>query len=272
MCCSSAPAVFSGTRIALIEQENGDHVMMYDNTARNLGSGPNSMLLLVPSLKKLGPKNVIDTKNAPHILGDMWEALRPRTRSLSADAVLGSRGAAKGFAHTTMGIYDIVLAPSAAGIVEGLKQAVPTAKRPKISKDLLQGLEEDAPGYQFVVACFNNRDAAKASPIAVRYTPANPGFFVFPAVDAHDGNRPRFDRQVATDHWLFAGSLKDRSYRGAHVDYSDTLSPALEKVLPRAIVGANFRLAMDNGDFLLKREDVPVGNWSKLKRGVLTIQ
>ena len=269
MCLSAAPATFSGTRIACHKLPNGDQVMFYENTATNQapGGAPNAMILLIQSERTLGESNIIDTSDAPNILEDMWDACRPRTRGMTRGISFGGLLGGEKSIVVEMGIYHIVLADTARGIQRGIQKKVPAEKQAAIPNEILTSLEKLAPGYRFAVACFNNSDAKKATPIGVRFTPANPDYFVFPALDGHDGKAPQLASNVQVNHWLFAGAN-----RGVPVSYRDLPSAeAIHEFLPANVRGREFAGYMTNGDFYIPVADATSGNWETMRRGILDL-
>ena len=297
MCISAQPAQFKGTRILVAAQKDGTHIVFYDCKAKSGAiasessfppavdettqlpevplmegsSNANAMILLIPR-KKGTEIEVIDTEGAETILQDLSDSCR----TLEASFSLSSRGAGvKGtFRVTETGIFHVVTADSASQILEGIaSDKVPVGKKADVSRELLEGLEKKAPDYAFAVACFNNNQSKRAAPVGIQYTPALPDYFVFPALDGHDGNAPT-DEDVGIDHELFAGAVEGsglKAINGVEVQYKYTGS--IRHLLPKHVTYRKFPegTKMPNGDFVISVTDALNFNWGDMRRMVCSL-
>jgi len=260
MCISMQPSEMSSTKLYAGEATRGAtyvHVLAYQNHAKT--RGPNAMILPIPARGELGPENVIDTSSFKHFLDDITEATRRQTRGARGmDVDLSLSQGAQVF---DVGSYTVVLARRPNDVGEALARA-PAAKRPERREDVLISYNVNYPGSWLAMCCWNG--AIEAEPLLWWYEPANPELLFAPALDAHDGRAPQFERAVKVDHHVSFGSTLARScfppvstYRTANsnktspVLYSDTIPSSVQELLPRAVVGTHVTGAMPNGDFVL---------------------
>ncbi len=248
MCVSSAPAELTGTQLyAGRDPVNAElQVLVYANVARNQAPGPNAMLLHFPAIPgTMSPASVLPTDGCHHIMEDMVEAARPKTRSMS----LGAPGVGRGAVHVfESGIYTVVLAEYAGDIPRVLDQ-VRESRRPAISEELLAFYATEFPGFPVALCCFNNREAAQATPMMWLYAPLNPDVVFFPAIDCHTGGVPEFTGKVEVDHWLIGQGREP-------VTYGDIIPPQTRRHLPNAVSGYHLGGSMGNGDFVTVGGDV----------------
>lgn len=282
MCVCAAEAELSGTVLYQGRVEHPKHglihVLGYQNTARNLASGPNAMLLHLPG-KRMSQANFIDTSGCSRILRDMVTAVRPRTRSM--DRMDGPAGAGAGaqievFEHD---IYTVVLADNPLAIPAAMER-VPEDKRIHVGADLMAFYAERFPGYAVALCCFNNRDARQANPLLLWYTPHDPDVLRLPAIDCHTGGVPDLTALVQTDHWVILGIDEAPDGWGSEVDYgvvpvvrdwgAAPRSPAVKGpaagFLPDRVIGRYFTGHLPNGDFVIPYEDVVRGDLTTLRR------
>lgn len=267
MCCSMAPAKFTGTKICLADIRvttfGHVHVLMYQNSVASF-SGPNAMLLHIPG-KDIRQENFIDTTRFSRILDDMVEAVRPR-----------GRGGYLGLANFRgmeippvqvfdVGIYTVVLATKASLIPAALDR-VPAEKRPAMNPALFAFYEKAFPDFAVALCCFNNRAQKQAEPIMIWYRPkAADGLYRLPAIDCHTGDVPDLDADVQVDHWLFLAS--DQMSGGHEVNYRDSVPESVRQLLPRRVYGAYFGGQLRNGDFGIQRpEDLNISTGGEIRR------
>lgn len=257
MCVALDNAEFDGTVIAMHEPEpaklgEGARVMLYQNNVHNGYGGPNAMLLHLDSKRPMGPENFIETTRFPHLLDDMVDAVRPRTRG--GDDTLGMRGIPKGVLVFDVGIYTVVLAESAAQIPAAL-QLVPKEKRPMLNIPLFEFYGQSFPNYSVALCCFNS--SAKSEPLMLWWQAQNPDIFRMPGLDEHTGRVPRVGEHVVVDHWLLASSY--RMKHGTHVEYTDNIPAKVLNLLPIQVIGRHFQGMMPNGDFGFYAKDLRNG-------------
>ena len=162
MCVCSAPARLSNTIVyAGLAYRNGSkvHVMGYQNQSENLATGPNCMLLHIPSAAPMSPKNMVDTSDCPELLADLVKAARPMPRSM------GEPEPAPVLHVFESGIYTVVSCRYSAQLAGQALDQVPAAKRPAISDDLLELYDKEFPGWHLALCCFDNRDRSQCTPL-----------------------------------------------------------------------------------------------------------
>jgi hypothetical protein len=283
MCVAAAPARFTGTILYHGLRNHAEHgrvhVLGYQNTAQNLATGPNAMLLHLPAIG-MTQANFIDTSGSPRILRDMVDALQPVSRS---QAVAHAFGAVPGgpppvqiFDHD---IYTVVLATDPTLIPDALEQ-VPPQKRIAANRPLFDFYAAMYPGYAVALCCFDNREARQANPLLMWYTPRDENRFALPAVDCHTGGVPDLRTDVLTDHWVVFGTDEAAPEWGVPVQYTNgpsgeisTLLPkrfrpqsAFEEFLPKRVIGMQFTGWQPNGDFVIPYKNVLAGDLSALRR------
>jgi hypothetical protein len=256
MCVSLHPAELSATRlmghVATVDGETR-HVIGYQNVAKNHHHGANAMVLPIPSAGELDESNFLDTTHAPHILKDMVEATTLRGRTFG-----GGRGTSKGAPRMRVfdhGIYSIALGRDVTkDALDEAMTRVPANRRPDLNWDVLSVYPELYPGWWLAFCCFDNRQAAQGTPLLYHYRPLDEFTLFLPALDAHDGQRPRTGRRVEVDHDILVGVDG-----GATVRYQDSLG-ALAPYLPTQVVRANVSDGvLPNGDFLVSTRDIETG-------------
>jgi|SRR5579859_6625313 len=263
MCVSTAPAQFTGTTLFLGKKYHPQHgwvfVLGYQNTAQNLASGPNAMLLHLPAVG-MTQQNFLDTRSCRHILRDMVTSLMPQTRSHSFGGM--SKGHVQVFEYD---IYTVVLATDASLIPNALP-LVPAHKRIAVNQPLFDFYARCYPGYAVALCCFDNQQAEEAAPLLMWYHPMNPDVFMLPALDCHTGRVPSLSDHVDVDHWVILGT--DDLPRGISSSvYSTNHVPAeIDAFLPQYIIGKRFRGKMRNGDFSIHHREVERGNLAAIER------
>jgi hypothetical protein len=271
MCVSAAPARFTGTILYHGVRNHAEHgrvhVVGYQNTAQNLATGPNAMLLHLPAVG-MTQANFIDTSGCPRILRDMVASLQPVSRGPAAapgSAVAHGAPPVQIFEHD---IYTVVLATDPTLIPDALAQ-VPPHKRIPANRPLFDFYAAMYPGYAVALCCFDNREAMQANPLLMWYTPQDSSRFALPAVDCHTGGVPDLRAAVLTDHWVLFGTDEAGPEWGLPVLYMNRASmdgcPAAP-FLPDRVIGMPFRGLQPNGDFVIPYEDVLSGNLRTLHR------
>jgi hypothetical protein len=271
MCVCLAKARLSNTILyaAEVRPDGGEvvHVLGYQNSVQNLaGNGAphgNAMILPFPAVPgTMTQKNVVPTDDCPHILEDLARAVRWQDGG-------APRGLAKGAAPDAVevfdtGIYTVALAQDVRAIPGALKR-VPAAKRPAFNPPIFDAYAEWYPGWTVALCCFNNLDAARATPLLWWYRPADPEQLFAPALDCHSGAVPDLGAQVKVDHTVAVSSyLMDEDgfwkgtrgekgaylEQGARVHYIDSLPASVQPYLCRHAVGSTYEKRMRNGDFV----------------------
>jgi hypothetical protein len=136
MCVSMGPAEFAGTILYCGRRNHPEHgsieVLGYQNTAVNLGGGPNAMLLHLPA-RSMTARQFLPVGRAERVLHDMVDAVTPVAAGPGRGLVdrMGGPAAApvEIFQHD---IYTVVLAENAAFIPAALA-GVERRKRPALS-------------------------------------------------------------------------------------------------------------------------------------------
>jgi hypothetical protein len=147
-------------------------------------------------------------------------------------------------------IYTIILAEDPVAIPSAL-QKIEKRKRIAHNSELFQFYSKYFPKYPVALCCFDNADAARASPILLWYKPLHPDEFAAPAIDSHTGTVPDLSANVLVDHWVIFGC--DEAF-GREVMYRDNRSDDVKSFLPRRVVGRQFSGKLPNGDFIGSKE------------------
>lgn len=258
MCVSLHPASFSETILYLGEARHPEHglvhVLGYQNTAINRSDEPNAMVIPVPSSTEMGPENLLDTSENSHVLKDMVDVLRPKTKGFFPDNLSAKSAGVQVFDH---GIYTVVLAKDPAQIPQALDR-VRQDRRPANLNPVLFNFYKDAyPGEHIALFCFNNRQAIDADPTLIWYVPQDTETFRLPALDSHTGEVPNIDAMVGVDHWVITSTFDQDE--GTSVSYREQAG-GLELFLPKKITGRKFSGLMENGDFITHRYFVQKGH------------
>lgn len=227
-------------------------VVGYQNKVQNLHPGANVMILHFPSKEPMTQQNFLDTSQAPHILDDMAEAIRPRTRGEYLGKGLSLGGHVEVFNHD---IYTVVLTDNPRLLSGVLRSGiVPEDRMAELSEEMLNWYFYNKQGKSFAFCFFNNNDAKKASPFLVWYKPENLGYFEFPGLDAHTGDVPDLDEMVDVDHTIILGSY--RMWGGVAVEYRDNIPDYLKPFLPERVIGKTYSGKLKNGDFRYGIRDI----------------
>lgn len=204
MCVSADHADFSGT---IVYAGRCDHprlgpieVFGYQNTAVNLASGPNAMLLHLPA-SGLTADNFIELGRHSDVLTMMVDALGVRVASAGVDWMDEPTPQAQVFDHD---IYTVVLAEDPMRVYAALER-VQAHRRPVVREELFAFYAAAYPAHTLVLCCFDNRDARQAKPLMMWYEPADPDRITVPAIDCHTGGVPELGAPVERDHMLIFG-------------------------------------------------------------------
>ncbi len=258
MCMFSGPTeVTDRTTICCFEARHPEtdhliHVMVYDNAVRSLAAGPNCMLLPVPAESvHMGPENMLDLRQVPHLIEDYARAVQART--LGHDGSDSRRGggarsfdAPQVFEH---GSYTVVLAQRA-GDIQGALSRVPEDRRPRVRVDLLDALGTlyPEPWHKFLLCCWSGRGGVKPEPVGLWYQPLDRTSLFFPRLDAHDGGVPVVGRGTRVNHRLIAGSKLRGTRRLSRVRRTGDVPATLEPFLADLVCGAELTGGRPNGD------------------------
>lgn len=268
MCVTMARAWLASTVLYAAEVDAGGervHVLGYQNKVANKTSplarlmgkgGGNAMILPFPAEPgSMTRENVLDTEHCPNILQDMKRALEPMPRGRGlTDAPHSGAPAVQVF---TTGIYTVVLARDARAIPKALGR-VPAEKRPGLNPQLFDAYAIWYPDWTIALCCFNNRQAALATPMLWWYRPREPDRLFAPALDCHTGAVPDLGAKVMVDH-VVAFASPELGERGEPVRYQDAIPPAVAPYLCGRVIGEGFHKRMPNGDFVCRVADVRRG-------------
>lgn len=268
MCISAAEAIFANTTVAAWSKTIAGvlyHFMGYQNTVANDATGGNAMIL--PILAKPGTLDkscLVDTRSGKNILKDMAAAIRPQTRSMSRSLGMVSFGIPS-VQIFEFDVFTAVLADNAL-LIPAVLDEVPANRRPPLKPELFADFEGRYKS-PVLVLCFDNKDAAEAAPIVVKYQPRDPDHLFIPAMDAHDGNPPVDGGMVDTDH-AFLASVEGMP-KGKDVIYKNfvQMSDELRILLPARVYGQELRpepfgkpMRIPQGDVIAKVSDLASGN------------
>ena len=270
MCITALDAELSNTYVGVWDIDHPElgyrHVLAYQNTPKNLVNTPNCMLLHVPTKHPLTPSSILDTSNDPRFLEQMAE-------SVLAPVTTAARGAdfsASNFI-TEMGIYHIaILNDVSFDAWLEVKRTIPKHKQPTIKEEFIRFYAEQFPSYALLICCFHNRDAKKASPIVLHYSPQFPDTFHFPTLDSH-GKVPQIGAKHRFHQVIVTGSQQlKRPGDGFDAFDLTRVGKPLLPFLPK--VGAALRLAgsvAPNSDLLLEAVPIRDGGDAQFDFGIL---
>lgn len=266
MCVSTGRAEFSGTVLYVGRRRHPEHglthVLGYQNTAVNLGSGPNAMLLHIPAVS-MSQRNFLSAGRSPDILRRMVDAVRPRGRAAAGSMMWmgGDDGGVEVFEHD---VYTVLLADDPTLLPQALSR-VPERKRPSLRPELMEFYAACYPAHTVLVCCFDNADARQAKPLLVRYQPLEPDLLVAPALDCHTGGVPDLGVPVVSDHWVLFGTDEAPAGWGSPVRYPPGMRHELREYLPERVIGAEYAgRELPNGDFAVSHEELKAGDLRRL--------
>ncbi|GHF86218.1 hypothetical protein GCM10018790_74580 [Kitasatospora xanthocidica] len=268
MCISTSEAAFSGTIVYCGRQHHPVHglihVLGYQNTAVNLASGPNALLLHLPT-ERLTPGHFLSAGRGADVLERMVDAVRPIAVAVDEIAWMSAQPqAVQVFEHD---VYTVLLADDPTAIPAALRQ-VPAHRRPSLDPDLLRFYADHFPDHTVAVCCFDNADAQRAQPLLLWYPPLDPDQLTVPALDSHTGAAPDLDALVPVDHWVLLSSDEAPCGWGESVDYPEGMRHSLRSFLPTTVMGQYYGggEAMPNADFTISHLDLLAGDLDRIER------
>jgi hypothetical protein len=255
VCVSADLADFSGTILYAGRSNHPAHgpveVLGYQNTAVNLATGPNAMLLHLPS-PGVRPSQFIGVGRHGDVLDRMLDAVRPVPADEDEIMWMGGGPGAEVFEHD---IYTVVLAGDPTRITAALA-AVPAHRRPVVDPGLLEFYRDAFPSHSVALCCFDNAEALRAKPLLIWYEPADVDRVLLPALDCHTGSVPDRDALVRRDHWLLFGSDETPPEWGEPVGYAPGMRHSLRAFLPDRVSGVAVTGDLPNGDFAISYADL----------------
>jgi hypothetical protein len=266
MCVSMDEAEFFGTIVfcgRIRHAEHGlVHVLGYQNTAVNLASGPNAMLLHLPT-RALTPRQFLPVGRAGDVLQRMVDAVTPAAAAASM-GMDPEPGSVVVFDHD---VYTVVLAGDPTAIPEALDQVRPN-RRPSLDPDLLRFYADHFPGHTIALCCFDNADAQQAKPLLLWYPPHDPDLLTVPALDCHTGKAPDLDATVPVDHWVLFATDEAPQDWGNPVEYPADMRHSLRDFLPDTVLGSYYGddEELVNGDFAIGHRDLLDGALDRVTR------
>ena len=268
MCISTGEAAFSGTIVYCGRQHHPVHglihVLGYQNTAVNLASGPNAMLLHLPT-RRLTPRQFLSAGRTGDVLHRMVAAVEPvDTGAGDIEWMSPEPQPVQVFDHD---VYTVLLAADPTAIPAALQQ-VPPHRRPDLNPNLLHFYADHFPDHTIAVCCFDNADAQRAKPLLLWYQPLDPDRLTLPALDSHNGAAPDLDTAVPVDHWVLLSSDRAPVGWGEPVDYPRDMRHSLRTFLPATVVGRHYGRgqALLNGDFAISHHDLLAGDLDRITR------
>lgn len=262
MCCTLYESTLSNTILYAADTELDGrrvHVMAYQNRAANLASGPNAMLLPIPSALALSAENTLDARLFKGILSDYvatYDALRPKARPVIKEPIMFSGPDVPEVFDS--GSYTVVLAKDARMIPAALAR-VPEERRPSPNRAILQAYAKFYPGWHIALCCYDG--AIEAEPMVFWYEPMNPDRLFVPAVDAHDGHPPEMNKKVLRDHYVFFAAQRAR--RGMKLQKRknlDSIPKRYRSLFVDHFAGVKIDSPGWNGDFYIDVRDLETDN------------
>jgi hypothetical protein len=269
MCVSADAAELSGTILFGGRRLHPVHgrieVLGYQNTAVNLATGPNAMLLHLPA-RTVTSAQFLDVGRCEQVLRNMAAAIPPPVSRAAAAGMdwMEYGGQVEVFEHD---IYTVVLADHATDIPHALER-LPERKRPQVNRELLAFYEDTFPRHPIALCCFDNAEAAQAKPLMLWYHPLDEERLVLPAIDCHTGAAPDLRASVSTDHTVVFATDDAAEDWGSPVLYEQPwgMRHTLRAFLPKRVMGARFNEFLPNGDFAITHEDLLRGNVDRIER------
>lgn len=249
----------SGTILYAAETTKNDrliHVMGYQNRAENLGTGPNAMLLPIPSALPMGPENAVDMTKCKTVLRDYEKAYlanQRRNRGMSKSLGVDSDSFDKVQVFDS-GSYTVVLASDAKFINTALNQ-VPENKRPRPNPMIFDAYSKLYPGWHIALCCYDG--SVDAEPMVWQYEPLDPSHLWLPALDGHDGKIPNLTASVLRDHTVIISLVNSPKAKFAtEVGFQDTLPITHQYLFGRNFFGIQSHGLTRNGDVMIPIKDI----------------
>ena len=285
MCVTFEPAELSNTILYIGEVEHPEHglihVLGYQNSVKNLATGPNCMILHFPSAEPLGSANALDCSEAIHILEDIQAAAIPAVMALGSDDESFGSVDFDEVQVFDVGSYSVALSATPSKIPDALGE-IPREKRPQLNREIFDWYQEHFAGYSVALCCFEVAQESKSEPLLWWYKPSNPEELHAPAIDAHDGAPPVLGAQVAVDHTLVVSVPEwkvdmaepepfpvtddpqiaplEHYSAASPVHYSRVVPTHLTPFLPKVVAGNQYQQEMINGDFVIDRKELTALN------------
>lgn len=258
-------AEFTGTILYGGRRDHPTHGMVevlgYQNTVANLATGPNAMLLHLPS-SDVRSSQFVGVGRHGDVLTRMLDAVQPAAAAPGM-AWMDAGHEVEVFEHD---IYTVVLASDPTQITAALA-GVPVHKRPAVNPELFEFYREVFPDHSVALCCFDNAEAQRANPLLIWYKPTEPERIVLPALDCHTGAVPDLDAVVHCDHWLLFGSDEAPQGWGTPVTYPVGMRRKLRAFLPDPVIGVEVSgELLPNGDFAIAYDDLCRGDLTKIER------
>jgi len=278
MCICLDPAILSSTILLAHQVEHEGrrvNVVGYQNHAKSKGSGPNAMVLPIPSAAPMSEANCVDMTGVGDAFKEYEDLIRPRSRGAMMKTL---RAAAAGEFDSLdvfeSGSYTVLLTRqlNLTGLREAMA-ALPEAKRIELDARrarIFSSYRKLYPEWHIAI-CIWTDQITKAEPILWWYEPM-PEYVdrhFLPGLDAHDGNPPDPGlKSVRVDHTLVVGTS------GGNVDARGVVEKApehLRKWLPTNATGGLFQdRQMRNGDWAIPKDGwtMDSGNYQALRSRV----
>lgn len=260
MCCTLEEAVLSSTVLLAHQVEHEGrrvNVIGYQNTAESRGSGPNAMIIPIPSATPMSQANCVDMTGVGSVFKDYWDLLRPKTRGL----YLGGPAAADAFDALEVfnsGSYTVLLTKQVN--LTQLREAMvelPADKRIELDLQkakIFSAYRKMYPDWHIAICIWN--DHVEAEPILWWYDPMPEyvGNHFLPGLDAHDGQPPNLKVAVRVDHTIVVGAPSERPGWNNASDVVAKVPEHLRKWLPAHVFGEEISGQLRNGDWVLPKE------------------
>ena len=261
MCCTLEEAVLSSTVLLAHQVEHEGrrvNVIGYQNTAESRGSGPNAMIIPIPSATPMSQANCVDMTGVGPVFKDYWDLLRPKTRGL----YLGGPAAADAFDALEVfnsGSYTVLLTKQVN--LTQLREAMvelPADKRIELDLQkakIFSAYRKMYPDWHIAICIWN--DHVEAEPILWWYDPM-PGYVdkhFLPGLDAHDGQPPDLKVAVGVDHTIVVGAPSTERLGWNNAERIVAKAPEhLRKWLPTHVYGHEVNGQLRNGDWVFAKD------------------
>lgn len=207
MCITLSPATLKDTYIYAGDAIHPTsrqlvHVLAYQNKAKNRHTGPNAMLLPIPT-KSLSRDNSLDCSGNPQILQQLWKAVASRYVEREERLYRSMQPKTITFEVFRTGSYTVVIAPNSSLVTQAISN-LPSDLQPSISRAVVASFEANYPDWPIAICTWDGN--IEPEPLVWWYAPLTPDKIFIPALDSHNGKAPVRNADVKRDHRIMVGS------------------------------------------------------------------